>query len=534
LGRAFTSTNGGLGFEEAADAAASSGQAWKAVADFDLGEMFARPGLASVTAYARRVESGFVSDGERGGIAAERSGIRAMADAGRYGKLTAKFDRDERPEMDQPGQVNGTDVFGMQWRLDGAKQGTAAEFEQRNTSQVGGGSDRLSTAALRYWIKPVNAVKATLEHQQQLEGGAGQSAVALEVRPVSMLALEARGTTSEQGGSLRGGATLNLNGRQLYVKQERSDAAVGAQSRTLFGVQAPLGPMSRAYTEYQWLKDPLGEHALSVTGLEQGWKTVSGVAASVAAEHGARSGEAGQHTTVSGVLAYKSEFPLSGSTRAEVRDHSGTSYGKQVLSSTRLALALPVGFSLLTDMRLSTAENFEQVDVPTRFLENSVGLAWRAPRSDAVQLLGKLARQEDRRAVVPGDSVGSQSVLGVATLEATVRVLPGLDWAGKGAARLQQQGRVGLPAANAHSTLWTSRFDYRVVKSPVLLGVEYRMLRQLELADNRTGWLNEVSFDANPNMRFGVGYNFSRFSGDPLVRTQDTAGGWFLRAQTRY
>jgi hypothetical protein len=35
-------------------------------------------------------------------------------------------------------------------------------------------------------------------------------------------------------------------------------------------------------------------------------------------------------------------------------------------------------------------------------------------------------------------------------------------------------------------------------------------------------------------MRFGVGYNFSRFSGDPLVRTQDTARGWFLRAQSRY
>jgi len=292
--------------------------------------------------------------------------------------------------------------------------------------------------------------------------------------------------------------------------------------------------MSRAYTEYQWLKDPLGDHALSVTGLEQGWRTATGLTGSVAAEHGARSGEAGQHTTVSGVLAYKSAFPLSGSTRAEVRDHSGTSYGRQVLTSTRLQLALPVGFSMLSDLRLSTAENFEQADVPVRFLENSVGLAWRAPRSEAVQLLGKLARQEDRRAASPGDSVGSETVLGVASLEATVRLLPGLDWAAKGAARLQADGRVGLPSALAHSTLWTSRVDYRIVKSPLLLGVEYRMLRQLEVADDRTGWLQELSFDANPSMRFGVGYNFSQLSGDPLVRQQDQAHGWFLRAQGRY
>jgi hypothetical protein len=59
----------------------------------------------------------------------------------------------------------------------------------------------------------------------------------------------------------------------------------------------------------------------------------------------------------------------------------------------------------------------------------------------------------------------------------------------------------GLPSALAHSTLWTSRLDYRIVQSPVLLGVEYRMLRQLELADNRSGWLNELSLDANPHVR---------------------------------
>ena len=79
-----------------------------------------------------------------------------------------------------------------------------------------------------------------------------------------------------------------------------------------------------------------------------------------------------------------------------------------------------------------------------------------------------------------------------------------------------------------------NRPAFRVYTSTDLLGVEYRMLRQAELADNRSGWLNELSLDANPHVRFGVGYNFSRFSGDPLVRTQDTAQGWFLRAQTRY
>jgi len=89
----------------------------------------------------------------------------------------------------------------------------------------------------------------------------------------------------------------------------------------------------------------------------------------------------------------------------------------------------------------------------------------------------------------------------------------------------------------AHSTLWASRLDYRmaqIARQPLRLGLEYRMLMQREAGDNRSGWLQELSYDPNRFMRFGVGYNFSRFSGDPLVREQETTQGWFVRAQSRY
>src|SRR5262249_1427164 len=151
---------------------------------------------------------------------------------------------DAKPELDQAGQVNGVDVFGMQWRIDRDKQGAAAEFEQRNTAHVNTADDQQATAAVRYWIKPVDAVKATLEHQQFLSANGGQSALALEYRPIKMLSLEGRASTGEQGNSVKGGATVSMNGRQLYVKQERMDGGFGGeQSRTLFGVSAPLGPM---------------------------------------------------------------------------------------------------------------------------------------------------------------------------------------------------------------------------------------------------------------------------------------------------
>ena len=186
-------------------------------------------------------------------------------------------------------------------------------------------------------------------------------------------------------------------------------------------------------------------------------------------------------------------------------------------------------------MSLSRSRSgFVNYSTPNRFTESSIGLAWRNPRSDAFQALGRWTRLADRRSGGAGDSLGLQSLMGVAALEATTRILPGVEWAVKGATRLAEDGRPGQPSAVAHSSLLTSRLDYRLGRQPVRVGVEYRMLSQRESDDRRTGWLNELSYDANAHTRFGVGYNFSRFSGDPLVRQQDTARGWFLRAQSRY
>ena len=538
-GRAFSSTDGGLGFTESDSSGAQNGMAWKTAAEVDLGQLFDKPGLLSVSGYVRRVESGFLADGERDGVALDRQGFRGTLNAGQFGRFTSRFDRETRPELNQTRATNGTDLFGLQWRQDGTRAGAAAEFEQRNLSFVRADDKRNSAAAMRLWWKPVDKLKTTVEHQQALAGEKlTTSALALEYRALSNLSFEARGSAGEQGKTVRGGATLTMGARQFYVREEHTDATGGVRSGTLFGMQAPLGPESRVYSEYQWQRDPLGDRGVSVTGIEQGWHHPSGVALQVAGEHGIRGGASGQHGTVSGMLSYKGTSPLSGSTRAEARRMQGAAYSRQMLSATRLELALPSGFTVLTDLRMSMARrrvsNLVNYDTPNRFTESSVGLAWRAPRSDAFQAIGRWTRLADRRGAGVGDSLGTNSVLGVAALEATTRILPGVEWAVKGAARLAEDGRPGQPSAVAHSSLFASRLDYQIMKQPLRLGVEYRLLSQRESSDHRTGWLNELSYDANQHMRFGFGYNFSRFSGDPLVREQDSARGWFLRAQSRY
>jgi hypothetical protein len=84
-----------------------------------------------------------------------------------------------------------------------------------------------------------------------------------------------------------------------------------------------------------------------------------------------------------------------------------------------------------------------------------------------------------------------------------------------------------------HGSLWISRLDYAFMR-PMRLGVEYRLLSQRETSDQRRGWLNELSWDPAAHFRLGLGYNFTRFSGDLLDRDQENAQGWFIRAQSRY
>src|SRR5262249_59916431 len=143
---------------------------------------------------------------------------------------------------------------------------------------------------------------------------------------------------------------------------------------TRLGMQGPLGPESRVYSEYQWQRDPAGDHGVSVTGIEQGWHTASGLAMQVAGEHGTRGGAEGQHGTIAGSLSYKGKSPLSGSTRAEARRLMGATYSRQMLSASRLELALPSGFTVMTDFRMSMSRQLAPGQVlyttPNRYTES--------------------------------------------------------------------------------------------------------------------------------------------------------------------
>src|SRR2546430_10707396 len=124
--------------------------------------------------------------------------------------------------MNQLGQVDGTDLYGMQWRLEGARTGAATEFEQRNTTRVLDPTVKNSTGAMRLWWKPVERLKTTVERQQTFAGEkTSQSALALEWRGPPPPPLPAPGAAAGPGPPVPGGAALALGAPPVFVPPEQ-------------------------------------------------------------------------------------------------------------------------------------------------------------------------------------------------------------------------------------------------------------------------------------------------------------------------
>ncbi|MGH7730649.1 MAG: hypothetical protein ACRENJ_05290, partial [Candidatus Eiseniibacteriota bacterium] len=536
-GVSYVSEDGGLAFAPADTATVRRGRAWKMSAELAPGDwrpVFERIRLGG---YVRRIESGFVAEDRPSGEALEQAGMRFRFDGGGWGMVSARLDQDVRGRRDSTaGRTQ--EVLGLQWSRDGARAGVATEFEQRTAGGAGSADSSAGSVAGRVWWRPVERLRAILERQQSVSGAANdRTTLGLGWQVVSKLTLGARGSAGTNGRTLLGDATLALGRRSAYLREERRDEFGRRTHGTVLGMQAPFGHSGRTYTEYQWQRDGGDERAISVLGLEQGWKSADGLVWRVSGEHGARAGLAGEavgrRTTLSSDLSYHGRLPVSGTTRGELRRDDGPTRQRQYLVSTHLEWTLVAGFTLRGDYRLSLARQPDLGLTPVRFEESSVGLAYRPARSDRVQALARVTRLADRRLRSPGDLLGSETGLGVAALEASVRLSRDIEWSGKGAARVLRDGPAGLPAVATHGALWVNRIDY-AIRRPVRVGVEYRRLTQRETGDQRGGWLQELSVDPTRHLRFGVGYNFTRFSGDVMDRGEESAKGWFVRAQSRY
>ena len=110
-----------------------AGTAWKAAADLDIGEWFGSPNRARLSAYVKRVEPGFFSNGNLQDMASRRIGLNAKLDLTTTDRVLLRYDRDDALDSLRtlPGMPKSNEIASMIWMRDKKIWGLSAELQAR-------------------------------------------------------------------------------------------------------------------------------------------------------------------------------------------------------------------------------------------------------------------------------------------------------------------------------------------------------------------------------------------------------------------
>jgi len=530
---ARVSTDGGLSFTDQTPVGALEGDAWRAAVDLDAGEWMKRPGVLRLRGYLKDVDAGFVSSGNLADRGALRSGVGAELKAGRLGDLAFRFDAEKRDSA--ASDAGRSQLLAVQWRRDVTRWGVGAEFQTRHLENGAGLTlDSSAAVAGRLWSRVTSRLTARLEQQQTVSGPRDdRTTLGLDYQLSSRIGLTAQGTTGSLGNAAEGRAAVSLGAGSFYVTERLSDGPAGGSATTAFGAQAPLGASSRVYSEYQWQKLSGDDRQVMLVGAEKLVKPVQSLLVTLGGEHGETDGPAGR--TRRSALTGGAAFTRSGTrleTRNELRLDDGAADRIQVLTSNQAEARLFGGLTLLGRWRWSETRDRNTDRVEARLEEHGFGLALR-PSGNGPSALARFTRVGDAR---PADVLGQTlptSRMDVFSVEGTTALGRRLEWTGKGATRVITDGPVDSAQAHTHSLLVVNRLN-AVIGGPFGIGIEHRMLTQQEAGDARTGWLQELTWDAARHVRVGAGFNFAEFSDNEFSRNDSSVKGWFLRLQGRY
>ncbi|MEK7705575.1 MAG: hypothetical protein AAB426_11500 [Myxococcota bacterium] len=380
-------------------------------------------------------------------------------------------------------------------------------------------------------------------------------------------------------------------GLSMYASERWLAGTSRTVNTLVLGGESRAIPGSRSYAEYQLDGAASAQSGRAVFGMENNWTIASGLTLQLSYERAQLVGrdsapyaaQAGYAATTPGVTGYGSGalaseqqfaassyaaggvFPVGVSSRDamsvgfeflgirtlklgsrfELRYDRGA---KALGTPDRMTMYLQAGgdwrverdLVLLGRLRGATVHN---VDAPTgegdvagfteaEFLDLSIGVALRPAHTQRYNALFKYTRRYERRPVV-GLTQYQLEISDVVSLEPVVEIGWGLQAVGKVAAKLFQVVDADLPAVTSTTVLALLRLNYHVT-AMLDAGAEYRWLANMLAAQVEQGALVEVSWLPRPDVAVGVGYNFSHFSDDLLVRAPRSDHGFFVRLTGRY
>lgn len=533
---AFVSPDGGLTYGKA-PALPNDATAWRLGVEIDAGEWFGRPDRVQVGAYARRVESGFVTSGNLEGSGTTKTGVHARVDLGRLGRITARDQRENHLDPTGPGLPDRSRLTGAAWNVEANRLRWGLELSDRSAEDDRGDEVAAATStdlAGRIEARVVDDVTVGLTHQETLEGEDNdRTTVSLEAGLVDSLSFRADGMVGDRGQSARAGLVLDRAAGRFYLTQQIADEGEGRAISTVLGAERSLTPSTRVFSEYRWEDDARSARSLAVLGSRTRWSPAPGLEVLFTTENSHASVGRDLRTALSTTVLYRNRRGVTASTRHEIRFESGDRKRLQYFTDNRAELALSPDWSLLGKLRYTVTRDRELETTDAFAREHSVGLAYRPVDGDRVNGLARYTHLADQRPRGLDGPEAAESVLDVVSVEGTVDLTARLAWTEKFAARLERESTGGRAAPRTHTYLSIHRLDATVWRK-LEAGIEYRFLIQKESDDRRSGWLNELVWPVGENLRLGVGFNFTDFSDNELSSNDYSIYGWFLRVQGRY
>jgi outer membrane protein OmpA-like peptidoglycan-associated protein len=532
--RVFVSVDGGLSFSESTPNGTEEGRAFKLAAEVDVGEWFGQADRFQIGGYFKRLEQGFISNGNFLEQGTDKSGVHLSVKLGDHDSFKARFDQ-IKTEAGASQPETETDTAILQWHHDRGWWSLTAEYQGRRFLDFTNSSDDYANfMAARLQVKPIEDLTVSFEHQHTLSGEENdQSSAGVQYQLFDKLALDASGTTGTRGQSAQGGLILSLDdGQRVYVNQRLADEAGGRTSATVLGAEAPVGQSARIYSEYQWQHSPGDDRNVSLFGARRQWEAVKGLDVFLSGELSSIDADS-QDTTrysVAGGVSYATADGFKASSRQEIRRETGDLDRFQYLTSNTVELKLSPDFTALGKLRYSHTDDLDRDQTEAFFRQYTVGLAYRPVEYDRFNALAKYTRLAEQG---PEDQIDGEPFVSdtdVAAIEWSFDLTRRLEWVQKSAYKTKTETVGTMPENTTHTFLNINRLNVNFYKN-FDLGLEYRLLHQEEAQDTRQGWLTELMWKPVKHFRIGVGWNFTDFSDNEFSDNDYSQQGWFLRFQ---
>lgn len=213
--------------------------------------------------------------------------------------------------------------------------------------------------------------------------------------------------------------------------------------------------------------------------------------------------------------------------KLEWRRDTGAERRTQWVSTNRLTHKLNESWRIAARFNYADTDDEINPSAGAKFIEGSVGFAYRPWNSDRWGLFGRYSYLYDLATLGQVGGANYDQRTQVLSLEGVYRIDQSWEVAGK-LARREGEVRYGRGTGawfDSATTFAAAQLRYDLPRKWHALA-EYRWL-DVDDGGTRAGWMLGVDRDLTHNLRLGVGYNFTEFS-DDLTDFDYDHRGWFI------